>query len=66
MNVDIGDETPIFLFWEYLFQNFGILSLQRMGVLLYVLKSSVHAHAGREFELTSYRLGVRSSDQMAS
>jgi hypothetical protein len=28
MNVEIGTETPIFLFWEYLFQNFGILSLQ--------------------------------------
>ncbi len=29
MNVEIGTETPIFLFWEYLFRNFGILSLQR-------------------------------------
>jgi hypothetical protein len=28
MNVEIGTETPIFLFWEFLFQNFGILSLQ--------------------------------------
>jgi hypothetical protein len=28
MNVEIGTETPIFLFWEYLFQNFSILSLQ--------------------------------------
>ncbi len=28
MNVEIGTETPIFLFWEYLFRNFGILSLQ--------------------------------------
>jgi hypothetical protein len=26
--VKIGTETPIFLFWEYLFRNFGILSLQ--------------------------------------
>ncbi len=28
MNVEIGTETPIFLFWEYLIQIFGILSLQ--------------------------------------
>jgi hypothetical protein len=28
MNVEIGTDTPIFLFWEYLFQIFGILSLQ--------------------------------------
>jgi hypothetical protein len=28
MNVEIETETPIFLFWEYLFQIFGILSLQ--------------------------------------
>jgi hypothetical protein len=28
MNVEIGTETPIFLFWEYLFRYFGILSLQ--------------------------------------
>jgi hypothetical protein len=28
MSVEIGTETPIFLFWEYLFQNFGMLSLQ--------------------------------------
>jgi hypothetical protein len=28
MNVEIGTETPIFLFWDYLFRNFGILSLQ--------------------------------------
>jgi hypothetical protein len=28
MDVEIGTETPISLFWEYLFQIFGILSLQ--------------------------------------
>jgi hypothetical protein len=32
MNVEIGTETPIFLFWEYLFRNFGILSLQCTSV----------------------------------
>ncbi len=28
MNVEIGTGAPIFLFWEYLFQIFSILSLQ--------------------------------------
>ncbi len=26
--MEIGNETRIFLFWEYLFRNFGVLSLQ--------------------------------------
>ncbi len=34
MNVEIGTETPIFLFWEYLFRNFGILSLECSGHVL--------------------------------
>ncbi len=34
MNVEIGTEAPIFLFWEYLFQIFGILSLQCSTVFL--------------------------------
>jgi hypothetical protein len=37
MNVEIGTEAPIFLFWEYLFQIFGILSLQ-CGVILQTFK----------------------------
>jgi hypothetical protein len=28
MNVEIGSEASIFLFWEYLFQTVGIFSLQ--------------------------------------
>jgi hypothetical protein len=40
MNVEIGTETPIFLFWEYLLQICGIFSLQFVPVFL--LKLSPH------------------------
>ncbi len=36
MNVDIVTEAPIFLFWEYLFRNFGILSLQCVGLGIFL------------------------------
>jgi hypothetical protein len=32
MTVEIGTEAPIFLFWEYLLQIFGIFSLQCGGI----------------------------------
>jgi hypothetical protein len=35
MNVEIETETLIFLFWDYLFRNFGILSLQFTSKLRY-------------------------------
>ena len=36
MNVEIGAEAPIYLFWEYLFTIFGILSLQCALYSIYV------------------------------
>ncbi len=68
MNVEIGTETPIFLFWEYLFRNFGILSLQWGGrgtllaekdqektLLLSYIKPSwlLVTHEGREGDIIS-------------
>jgi hypothetical protein len=40
MNVEIGTEAPIFLFWEYLFQIFGILSFQCV-CKVYALQSNL-------------------------
>jgi hypothetical protein len=45
MNVEIGTET--FLFWEYLFQNFGILSLQctlQQQIQLLLISNSRQEH----------------------
>jgi hypothetical protein len=38
MNVKIGNETPIFFLWEYLFRKFGILSLQCIPGLLTIVE----------------------------
>jgi hypothetical protein len=40
MNVEIGTETPIVLFWEYLFRSFGILSLQCSTCNIYRAKAN--------------------------
>jgi hypothetical protein len=50
MNVEIGTETPIFLFWEYLFRNFGILFLQ----------CSLHTHQ-KEYKVKNHYVNVNSN-----
>jgi hypothetical protein len=44
MNVEIGTEALIFLFWEYLFQIFGIFSLQCEPLIkVYVYKNATES-----------------------
>jgi hypothetical protein len=58
MNVEIWTETPIFLFWEYLFRNFGILSLQCVLVFFTSkvtrIKGSIQEKRPQSFLLSSY------------
>ncbi len=51
MNVEIETETPIFLFWEYLFWNFGILSL-------YCSVSFIVHYAGVNFRKSFAAVGM--------
>jgi hypothetical protein len=46
MNVEIGTEAPIFLFWEYLFQIFGILSLQCSYTMTHVTLNQLTPDSG--------------------
>ncbi len=50
MNVEIGTETPIFLFWEYLLRNFGILSLP-CGVEQILHVQEKHARVQRHYRV---------------
>ncbi len=53
MKVENGTEVPIFLFWEYLFQIFGILSLQCIlvhkwvPVRFFMIKIATSEHLNR-------------------
>ncbi len=65
MNVEIGTDTPIFFFCEYLFRNFGILSLQCIrGAHIDRLETGsmsgmvwLHAHLPVVFITCRYREG---------
>ncbi len=49
MNVEIGTEAPLLL-WEYLFRNFGILSLQCMSLkAIYLFPRSVSLFCWRKY-----------------
>ncbi len=69
MNVDIGTETPIFLFWEYLFRNFGIClysvsgdsGAQRPGLWTLRLRFQTLRFRGSGKEINSW-LNVRTQD----
>ncbi len=42
MNVEIGTETPIFLFWEYLFRNLYFVFAVYEQLLLTAVKYCTH------------------------